>query len=81
MPLDEAILLAEDFKQDVILINDAAKPPLVRLCAVSKYRYEVEKEKKVASKKSREARQDLKELKLSPRTDVHDLAVCSRHRT
>lgn len=75
MSLNDAILMAEDIKQDVILLNSAAVPPLVRLCSVSKYRYEIEKDKKEAQKKQRNSKQVLKELKLSPRIAAHDLQV------
>jgi len=75
MPLREAIDIARDSDDDVILLNADADPPLVRICAMSKYRYELDKVKKDASKKQREAQQTLKELKMSPRTEVHDFEV------
>jgi hypothetical protein len=75
MPLQQALDMAVDDKSDVILLNEDAQPPLVRICALSKYRYEQEKDKKEASKKQRAAQQEIKELKLSPRTEVHDLQV------
>lgn len=75
MSLADALELAARTKDDVILLNPDVAPPLVRLCAVSKFRYEQTKARKDASKKQREARQDVKELKLSPRTETHDLDV------
>ena len=75
MPLTEAMGMATASGMDVILINESAQPPLVRICSVSKYKYEIEKVKKEAQKKQRASQQELKELKLSPRTEVHDLEV------
>ena len=75
MPLTEAMGMATAAGMDVILINETAQPPLVRICSVSKYKYEIEKVKKEAQKKQRASQQELKELKLSPRTEVHDLEV------
>lgn len=76
MPLTQAMGLATASSMDVILINENAEPPLVRICSVSKYKYEIEKVKKEAQKKQRASQQELKELKLSPRTEIHDLEVC-----
>lgn len=75
MDLEDAIALSEQSGSDVILLNDKAEPPLVRICAMSKYRYELDKIKKDAAKKQRESKQTMKELKFSPRTDVHDFDV------
>lgn len=78
MPLMEVIGMATAQGEDVILLNKDAEPPLVRICSVSKYKYEQDKVKKDAAKKQRESRQDLKELKMSPRTEPHDMQVRSR---
>ena len=75
MDLGDVVALAQEDDDDVILINENADPPLVRICAMSKYRYELEKVKKDQSKKQRESMQTLKELKMTPRTDVHDFEV------
>lgn len=75
MSLGEAIELARQTNDDVILVNATTQPPLARICSVSKFKYEAEKVKKEASKKQRENMQALKELKLSPRTEEHDLNV------
>lgn len=75
MSLMEAIGMATAQGEDVILLNKDAKPPLVRICSVSKFKYEQDKVKKDAAKKQRESRQDLKELKMSPRTEPHDMQV------
>jgi translation initiation factor IF-3 len=73
MPLDEALQMAYDDNQDLIQLNENVDPPLVRICAVSKYKYELDQEKKEQSKKQRENKMELKELVMSPRTQEHDL--------
>jgi translation initiation factor IF-3 len=75
MPLNDALDMADDQGQDLILIAGDAQPPLVRICAASTFKYEIEKNKKVANKKQRENKQELKELKMTPRTEIHDLEV------
>eukprot|EP00891_Asterochloris_glomerata_P006846 jgi/Astpho2/6846/e_gw1.00105.91.1_t len=69
--MDKAI--AEDL--DLVLISADASPPVCRIMDASKHKYELEKADKESKKKQREARQDLKELKVRPSTDVHDYEV------
>lgn len=73
--LDEAIDLAEEEGLDVVLVSPDADPPVCRLMDASKHKYELEKRDKEAKKKQRESRQDVKELKVRPGTDVHDYEV------
>lgn len=73
--MEEALRLAEEAGVDVICINPEAEPPVCRLVEYSKYKYELEKATKVAKKKQREGRVEVKELKLRPNTDVHDYQV------
>lgn len=75
MSIDEARDLADEAEVDVLLITADAKPPVVRLVEYSKYKYELEKGQKDATKKQRESRIEIKELKLRPGTDVHDYQV------
>eukprot|EP00884_Botryococcus_braunii_P015533 jgi/Botrbrau1/2663/Bobra.0203s0012.1 len=75
MTMDEALDLADEEGVDVVLISPDASPPVARLVDYSKYKYELSKTAKEAQKKQREARQDLKELKLRPGTDLHDYQV------
>jgi len=81
MTLDEALDRAEELGVDLVSINPQADPPLCRLIEWSKLKFEKEKAEKAASVARREAKQDLKELKLRPSTDVHDYAVVVRKAT
>lgn len=73
--LDEAIDLAVEQGLDVVLVSPDADPPVCRLMDASKHKYELEKRDKEAKKRQRESRQDVKELKVRPGTDVHDYEV------
>ncbi|KAK9812125.1 hypothetical protein WJX73_009360 [Symbiochloris irregularis] len=71
----EAIKMATEQEADVIMISSDTAPPVCRLVSIDKYKYEQAKVDRDAKRKQRENRQDLKELKLRPATDVHDYQV------
>lgn len=73
MSMREAQARADEEDADVIALNEDADPPLVRIIAINKYRYEQSKEAKSKEKSRKEAQQELKELKMTPRTAEHDL--------
>jgi len=81
MRLGDALALAKDQGVDVVLVSPDAKPPVARLVSASKYRFEAARAAKDASRKQREARQGLKELKMRLNTDVHDYQVRLRAAT
>ena len=81
MRLGDALALAQDQGVDVVLVSPDAKPPVARLVSASKYRFEAARAAKDASRKQREARQGLKELKMRLNTDVHDYQVRLRAAT
>jgi translation initiation factor IF-3 len=66
---EDAIRRAEDVGLDLVEVAPAAKPPVCRIMDYGKYKYE---QKKKAGKGKGHAA-SLKEVKLRPRTDQHDL--------
>jgi translation initiation factor IF-3 len=67
----EAIKKAEDAGLDLVEVAPTAKPPVCRIMDFGKYKYEL-------AKKANEARKHqtvilVKEIKLRPRTDEHDV--------
>ena len=56
MPRTQAQDLADQEGVDLIMLNPEAEPPLVRLCDLSKYKYELTKADKDQKKKQRESR-------------------------
>ena len=81
MRLDAALALAAEAGVDVVLVSPDASPPVARLVSASKHRFELGRAAKDASKKQREARQGMKELKMRLNTDVHDYQVRLRAAT
>jgi len=69
MTPEDAITRAEAVGLDLVEVAPAAKPPVCRIMDYGKYKYE---QKKKAGKGKGHAA-SLKEVKLRPRTDQHDL--------
>jgi len=72
-PIKEAQMLADIKQLDLVSIAPAAKPPVCKIMDYSKYKFEQEKKLKEARKKQKSF--DLKELRLSPNIDTHDINV------
>lgn len=71
MPLRQALLLAEEKNLDLVEVAPTSVPPVCRLLNYGKFRYE-------QTKKEREARRahktsDLRQIRLRPKIDEHDL--------
>ncbi len=64
---------ARDAGLDLVEVAPNADPPVCRLMDYGKYRYE--QSKKAQEAKKRQTVIQVKEIKMRPRTDVHDLNV------
>ena len=73
MPTQQAMDLANEKKLDLVNISPNAKPPVCKILDYGKYRYELQKKEKEARKKQKTV--DVKELRLSPSIDTHDVQV------
>lgn len=69
MTPEAALVLAEEAFLDLVEVAAAANPPVCRIMDYGKYKYEEKKKKAGGKTKGSE----LKELKLRPGTDDHDL--------
>ena len=69
MAPEDAIVIAREGGLDLVEVAPNSRPPVCRIMDYGKYKYE--QKKKQASKKSHSA--VLKEVKLRPGTDQHDL--------
>ena len=68
--LQEAISKAKDENLDLIEIAPNARPPVCKIMDMGKYKYDQQKKLNKAKKKQKKI--ELKEIKLSPVTEVHD---------
>ncbi|HWP35153.1 MAG TPA: translation initiation factor IF-3 [Thermodesulfobacteriota bacterium] len=71
MPLAEALRLAESQALDLVEISPTARPPVCRIMDYGKYKYEQAKKAQEARRK--QAATHMKEIKVRPKTDEHDL--------
>ena len=71
MKLDDAITRAKDVGLDLIEVSPNAKPPVAKILNYGKLKYE-EKKKQQASKKKQHVVK-VKEIRVRPRIDTHDL--------
>lgn len=77
MPTKEALRLANEQGVDLVEVAPQAKPPVCKLMDFGKYQYELRKKNQEAKKK--QVQVQLKEVKLRPKTDEHDLQTKLSH--
>jgi translation initiation factor IF-3 len=69
----EAIAMAEERGFDLVEVAPNAVPPVCRLLDYGKFRYEQSKKEREARKNQKQA--ELKQIRLMPKTDDHDIGV------
>ena len=67
---DQAISIAKEEGLDLIEIAPNAKPPVWKIIDIGKYKYDAQKKANKAKKRHKKI--ELKEIKLSPVTEIHD---------
>jgi len=72
-PSRKAMEMAFDKKMDLVKIAPNAKPPVCRIMDYGKYKYELAKKEKEAKKNQRVI--NVKEVRLTPNIETHDLNV------
>jgi translation initiation factor IF-3 len=77
MPTHEALRLAEEQGLELVEVNPRAAPPVCRIMDYGRFKYETSKKEKASRK--HQATVVLKEIKLRPKTDVHDLNFKLNH--
>ncbi len=75
MDTKEAINLAQSKGADLIEIDPKGNPPTCRIMELGKYKYELKKKEQ----SQKQAVVELKELRIRPHTDTHDLEVKIKH--
>ena len=67
----EALRKAEEYGLDLVEVAPNAKPPVCKIMDYGKYKYEQSKKEKEGKKKQHTI--TVKEIRLRPKTDTHDL--------
>jgi len=71
--IDKARQIAEEASLDLVEVAPQAVPPVCRVLDYNKFRYDQEKKEREAKKHQRQSR--IKEIRLHPNIDEHDLQV------
>jgi len=74
---EDAVALAEERGLDLIEVAPDARPPVCRIADFGQLKYE--RKKKAAQARKNQVQVHLKEVKLRPKTDDHDMDVKTRH--
>ncbi len=69
----EAIKMAYDKGLDLVLVAPKVQPPVAKIMDWGKYQYEITKKEQLSRKKQKSLEQ--KEIRLRPKTDIHDLQI------
>jgi translation initiation factor IF-3 len=77
MPLKEALAIAAKAGLDLVEIAPSADPPVCRVMDYGKYRYQ--QSKKLQDARKSQTTIQIKEIRLRPKTEEHDLEVKIRH--
>lgn len=77
MPTDKARLLAQDAGLDLVEVAPHADPPVCHIIEYEKYRYQQKQREKEQIRKQKDSAQELKELRLRPGIQDHDIETKS----
>lgn len=77
MATSDARRLAQEAHLDLVEVNPKAAPPVCKVMDFGKFKYEESKKKRQARKA--QVQVELKEVKLRPKTDEHDLDFKVKH--
>ncbi|MBT3275763.1 MAG: translation initiation factor IF-3 [Spirochaetales bacterium] len=75
--IEKALEMAKEAGIDLVEIAPAAKPPVCKILDYGKFKFEQEKRLKESRKKQKQLR--LKEIRMQPKIEKHDLAFKSKH--
>ena len=77
LPTEEALKRAQDAGMDLVEVAPNSRPPVCRIMDYGKWLYEQKRKVRDAHKKSHHV--SLKEIRLRPETDKHDLQIKMNH--
>ena len=77
LPIAQAVSAARAQGLDLVEISSSSIPPVCRIVNFGKFKYEQEKKEKAAKKNQKIVL--LKEIKIRPKIDIHDLQTKKKH--
>ncbi|OHD72725.1 MAG: translation initiation factor IF-3, partial [Spirochaetes bacterium RBG_13_68_11] len=77
LPTVEALRMAREAGLDLVEIAPQAQPPVCKLLDYGKYKFDLEKKTRESRKHQKQVR--IKEIRMQPKIDDHDLDFKTRH--
>ena len=77
MPIRNALEKAAEHALDLVEVSPTAAPPVCKIMDYGRYKYELTKKLQEARKKQKTSQ--IKEIKVRPKTDTHDLETKVKH--
>jgi translation initiation factor IF-3 len=77
LTIQEALAMAKETGLDLVEVAPQANPPVVKILDYGKYKFE--NEKKVRDSRKKQKQLKLKEIRMQPKIDEHDLDFKSKH--
>ena len=77
MSVQEALEIAKEHSLDLVEVAPQANPPVVKILNYGKFKFE--NEKKVRDSKKKQKLVKMKEIRMQPKIDDHDLDFKSKH--
>jgi translation initiation factor IF-3 len=77
IPTSKALEMAEQQQLDLVEVSPTADPPVCRIMDYGKFKYQ--QSKKLQEAKKKQVHVEVKEIKLRPKTDDHDLMFKIKH--
>lgn len=77
VPTSDALNMAKDLDLDLVEVSPQARPPVCKLLNYGKYKYELEKKTREQKKNASQVR--LKEVRMQPKIEQHDMAFKTKH--
>jgi translation initiation factor IF-3 len=77
IPTEEALAKAREMGLDLLEIAPNSRPPVCKIIDAGKWKYEQSKKQREAKKNA--SKVEMKQIKLRPKTDQHDIAFKTKH--
>lgn len=77
VPTIQALQMARESGLDLVEVAPQAQPPVCKLLDYGKYKFELEKKNRESRKHQKQIR--IKEIRMQPKIDEHDLEFKTRH--
>ena len=77
VPTPDALRLAEEKGLDLVEVAPQARPPVCKILDYGKYKFELEKKNRESKKRQKLVK--MKEIRMQPKIEEHDLAFKAKH--